>query len=97
MPSSPAPCSAPVPRKPPFRPPLRWLAEEAYPEADVTRVVLDNLNAHVEASLYQTFPPSEVRRIARRLEFHYTPKHGNWLNMAEIEFSVISSGSTILD
>ena len=52
------------------------------------RVVLDNLNTHRMASLYQAFPAGEARRIAKRLEFHYTPKHGSWLNMAEIEFSV---------
>ena len=65
---------------------MRWLADEAYPEAEVVRVVLDNLNTHRRASLYETFPAEEARRIARRLEFHYTPKHGSWLNMAEIEF-----------
>ena len=54
------------------------------------RVVLDNLNTHRAASLYETFPAAEARRIAKRLEFHYTPKHGSWLNMAEIEFSVLS-------
>ena len=69
---------------------MRWLANEAYPEAEVIRVVLDNLNTHRRASLYETFPAEEARRIARRLEFHYTPKHGSWLNMAEIEFSVLS-------
>ena len=69
---------------------MRWLADEAYPEAEVVRVVLDNLNTHRRASLYETFPAEEARRIARRLEFHYTPKHGSWLNMAEIEFSVLS-------
>ena len=69
---------------------MRWLVDEAYPEADVIRVVLDNLNTHRVASLYEAFPPAEARRIARRLEFHYTPKHGSWLNMAEIEFSVFS-------
>ena len=69
---------------------MRWLADEAYPEAQVVRVVLDNLNTHRTASLYETFPAAEARRIARRLEFHYTPKHGSWLNMAEIEFSVLS-------
>ena len=53
-------------------------------------MVLDNLNTHRKASLYQTFPAKEARHIARRLEFHYTPKHGSWLNMAEIEFSVFS-------
>ena len=77
---------------------MRWLVDEAYPEAEVVRVVLDNLNTHRRASLYETFPAEEARRIARRLEFHYTPKHGSWLNpvsstgqaMAEIEFSVLS-------
>ena len=69
---------------------MRWLVDEAYPEAEVVRVVLDNLNTHRRASLYETFPAEEARRIARRLEFHYTPKHGSWLNIAEIEFSVLS-------
>ena len=50
----------------------------------------DNLNTHRMASLYETFPPLEARRIAKRLEFHHTPKHGSWLNMAEIEFSVLT-------
>ena len=67
---------------------MRWLVDEAYPEIPVVRVVLDNLNTHRVASLYETFPAQEARRIAKRLEFHYTPKHGSWLNMAEIEFSV---------
>ena len=69
---------------------MRCLVDAAYPEADVVRVVLDNLNTHRLASLYETFPAAEARRIARKLEFHYTPKHGSWLNMAEIEFSVLS-------
>ena len=76
---------------------MRWLVDEAYPEVPVVRVVLDNpvsstgqaLNTHRVASLYETFPAQEARRIAKRLEFHYTPKHGSWLNMAEIEFSVL--------
>ena len=55
-----------------------------------SRLVLDNLNTHRKASLYQTFPAAEARRIAKRLEFHHTPNHGSWLNTAEIEFSVIS-------
>ena len=59
---------------------MRWLTDEAYPEAEVVRVVLDNLNTHRRTSLYETFPAEEARRIARRLEFHYTPKHGSWLN-----------------
>ena len=69
---------------------MKWLVDEAYPEALVICVVLDNLNTHKIASLYETFKAAEARRIARRLEFHYTPKHGSWLNMAEIEFSVLS-------
>ena len=69
---------------------MRWLVDEAYPNVPVVRLVLDNLNTHRMASLYQTFPAAEARRIARRLEFHHTPKHGSWLNMAEIEFSVLS-------
>ena len=69
---------------------MRWLVDEAYPDVPVVRLVLDNLNTHRKASLYQAFPAPEARRIAKRLEFHYTPKHGSWLNMAEIEFSVLS-------
>ena len=64
---------------------MRELVDCDYPEADVVRVVLDNLSTHHEASLYKAFPPEEARRILRRLEFHYTPKHASWLNMAEIE------------
>ena len=63
---------------------------EMYPDAEVIRVVLDNLNTHKAASLYEAFPPEEARALARKLEFHYTPKHGSWLNMAEMEFSVLS-------
>jgi hypothetical protein len=69
---------------------MKWLVDDAYPEAEVIRVVLDNLNTHKLASLYETFAPAEARRIAKKLEFHYTPKHGSWLNMAEIEFSILS-------
>lgn len=69
---------------------MRWLVDEAYPEVQVVRVVLDNLNTHRPASLYQAFPAAEARRIVKRLEFHHTPKHGSWLNMAEIEFSVLA-------
>jgi hypothetical protein len=64
---------------------------EAYPEAEVIRVVLDNLNTHKPASLYEAFPPEEARAIARKLEFHYTPKHGSWLNIAELELAVLSN------
>jgi transposase len=69
---------------------MQWLVDEVYPEAQVIRVVLDNLNVHKPAVLYITFPPAEARRILRRLEFHFTPKHASWLNMAEIEWSVYS-------
>lgn len=68
---------------------MQWLVDEGYPEADVICVVLDNLNTHKPASLYEAFAPAEARRIARKLQFHYTPKHGSWLNMAEIELSVL--------
>ena len=69
---------------------MKWLVDERYPEADMIRVVLDNLNTHKPASLYETFAPAEAHRIRRKLEFHYTPKHGSWLNMAEIELSVLA-------
>ncbi len=69
---------------------MRWLVDEVYPEAQVVRVVLDNLNTHTGAALYQTFPPVEARRLLRKLEWHYTPKHGSWLNQVEIEWSVLT-------
>ena len=69
---------------------MKWLVDEAYPDATVIRLVLDNLNTHKLGSLYEAFAPPEARRIAKRLELHHTPNHGSWLNMAEIEFSVFS-------
>ncbi len=69
---------------------MRELVDEHYPEADMIRVVLDNFSTHHEASLYKAFPPDEARRILKRLEFHYTPKHASWLNMAEIEIGVMN-------
>jgi hypothetical protein len=75
---------------PDFAHQMKWLVDERYPEATVIRVVLDNLNTHKIASLYETFAPAEARRIAKKLEFHHTPKHGSWLNIAELEFSVLS-------
>ena len=69
---------------------MKDLVDRHFPRAHKIRVVLDNLNSHTGAALYQTFKPEEARRILRKLEFHYTPKHGSWLNMAEIEFSVMS-------
>lgn len=67
---------------------MRWLVDEAYPQAEWIEVVLDNLETHKAAALYETFPPAEARRILKKLRVHYTPKHGSWLNMAEIELSV---------
>lgn len=69
---------------------MKALVEEHFPEAEVIRVVLDNLNTHTPAALYQTFAPEEARRLTRKLEFHYTPKHGSWLNMVEIECSLLA-------
>ena len=69
---------------------LRWLVEDVHAEADKVVLVTDNLNTHKPASLYEAFPPERARRIAERIEWHYTPKHGSWLDMAEIELSVLS-------
>ncbi len=68
---------------------MRWLVDIAHPEAVHIRLVVDNLNTHKPAALYETFPPAEANHICKHLEFHYTPKHASWLNMAEIEFSVL--------
>ena len=68
---------------------LRTLSDEIYPEAEKIVLVQDNLNTHSPASLYEAFAPAEAKRLADRFEFHYTPKHGSWLNMAEIEFSIL--------
>ena len=70
---------------------MKWLVDEAYPDVKVVRVVLDNLNIHKIASLYVAFPAPDARRIARKLEFHLTPKHGSWLNVAESELAVLSN------
>jgi len=75
---------------PDFASQMRYLCDEMDPEAEVIRVVLDNLNTHKLGSLFATYPPEEAWRLARRLEFHYTPKHASWLNMAECELSVLS-------
>ncbi len=69
---------------------VRELCDELYPEAEKIVLVMDNLNTHNTASLYQAFEPAEARRLAEKLEIHLTPKHGSWLNMAEIELSVLS-------
>jgi len=65
------------------------MLEERYPDATKVVLVMDNLNTHDAASLYTAFPPEEARRLVERLEIHYTPKHGSWLNIAEIELSVL--------
>lgn len=69
---------------------MRDLADVYFPNARRIVIVMDNLNTHAPAALYAAFPPAEAKRIWDRLEFHYTPKHGSWLNMAEIELSVLS-------
>jgi len=69
---------------------LRWLAEDVHPDAEAIVLVQDNLNTHALASLYEAFAPERARRLAERFEVHYTPKHGSWLNVAEIELSVLA-------
>lgn len=69
---------------------VRQLLDVHYPQARKVHLVMDNLNTHGGASLYKAFAPAEARRLLERLEFHYTPKHGSWLNVAEIELSVLS-------
>ncbi len=68
---------------------LQKIADEMYPEAEGIVVVQDNLNTHSPASLYEAFEPAEAKRLADRFEFHYTPKHGSWLDMAEIELGIL--------
>lgn len=69
---------------------MKWLAEIIYPHVSVIRVVLDNLNTHNPSASYEALVPAEARRLLDRFEFHYTPKHASWLNIAEIELSVLS-------
>ena len=69
---------------------IRDLVDGRYPDAEKVVLVLDNLNTHTPASLYETFGPAEARRLTEKLEIHHTPKHGSWLNMAEIEFSALA-------
>jgi len=69
---------------------IRDLVDVHYPQAERIRLVMDNLNTHKVASLYEAFAPAEARRIAQHLEIHHTPKHGSWLNMAEIELSALT-------
>ena len=69
---------------------IKKMVDEDYPDRDRSVLVMDNLNTHKLSSLYEAFEPAEARRIAERLEIHYTPKHGSWLNMAEIEIGVLA-------
>ena len=69
---------------------IRLLVDTVYPHATCIHLVLDNLNTHALASLYETFSPAEANRLSKRLAFHFTPRHGSWLNMTEVEFSVLS-------
>jgi hypothetical protein len=70
---------------------MKDLVDVHFPEATLISVILDNLNTHTPAALYATFPPAEACRILRKLDLHYTPKHGSWLNMAEIELAVLAT------
>ena len=69
---------------------IKDLIEVRYPDAEMIVLVMDNLNTHTPAALYEVFPPAEAKRLVDKLEIHHTPKHGSWLNMAEIELSVLS-------
>lgn len=69
---------------------IRYLVDEMYPDVQKIILVMDNLNTHKPASLYKAFPPEEARRIIKKLEIHYTPKHGSWLDIAEIELNVMT-------
>lgn len=69
---------------------IRYLVDVSYPDRDKIILVMDNLNTHAISSLYKAFPAPEARRIAKSLEIHYTPKHGNWLDIAEIELNVMT-------
>lgn len=70
---------------------MKLLVDVYFSDAKLIRLVVDNLNTHTPAALYEAFVPAEARRITRKLEFHYTPKHGSWLNMAECEFAVLAT------
>ena len=68
---------------------IKEILDEQFPDAQSVKVVMDNSNTHTPASLYEVFPPDEARRLAAKLDIHYTPKHGSWLDMAEVEISVL--------
>jgi len=69
---------------------VKWVLDNQYPDAEKVVLVMDNLNTHVISSFYETFPPEEAFRLAQRLEIHYTPKHGSWMDIAEIELSALA-------
>jgi len=73
-----------------FAPRMKELVEVHFPDAERVRLVVDNLNIHTPAAFYEAFSPTEARRLVQRIEFHYTPKHGSWLNMVESELAVLS-------
>ena len=70
---------------------VKWVIDNQYPDAEKVVLVMDNLNTHVISSFYETFPPEEAFRLAQRLEIHYTPKHGSWLDIAEVELSALAA------
>ena len=70
---------------------VKWLLDDQYPDAEKVVLVMDNLNTHAISSLYEAFPPEEAFRLAQRLEIHFTPKHGSWLNIAECELSALAA------
>ena len=70
---------------------IKWLLDEQYPEAEKVVLVMDNLNTHTLSSLYEAFPPDKAFRLAQRLEIHFTPRHGSWLNIAEVELAAMAS------
>ena len=73
-----------------FAPRMKELVDVHFPDAERVRLVVDNLNIHTPAAFYEAFSPAEARRLVQRIEFHYTPKHGSWLNMVESELAVLS-------
>jgi hypothetical protein len=70
---------------------VKWVLDNQYPDAEKVVLVMDNLNTHVISSFYETFPPEEAFRLSQRLEIHYTPKHGSWLDIAEVELSALAA------
>ena len=70
---------------------IQWLLNEQYPENETVLLVMDNLNTHTISSLYEAFPPEQAFRLAQRIEIHYTPKHGSWLNIAEVELAAMAA------